>query len=239
MALGVIKALAIGRVQQIVKSISLILEKMHSPYIYLKNATKNTISKDFKGFKHRFIDEDDLTFMLFGIKNVISRFGSIKECFKKSFKKDNSTIAPSLSNFVKELGSTVNERKYKLLPLPNSKSAFKRINLFLRWMIRQDRVDPGGWDSISPSKLIVPLDTHMFKIGQAFGFTMRKSNDLKTALEITNAFRKFCPEDPVKYDFALTRLGISQNNRQNISKELSVEEYYRKITKTQFVNFKT
>lgn len=92
--------------------------------------------------------------------------------------------------------------------VPENGSACKRINLFLKWMIRKDDVDPGCWSKIPASKLIVPLDTHMYKIGKAFSFTARKQANLKTAEEISSAFAKICPEDPTKYDFALTRFGI-------------------------------
>ena len=80
--------------------------------------------------------------------------------------------------------------------------------LFLRWMVRNDDVDPGGWHEIPTSKLIIPLDTHMHKISTIFGFTERKNADLKCAVEITEAFGELNKKDPVKYDFALTRFGI-------------------------------
>ncbi|MBW2545477.1 MAG: TIGR02757 family protein, partial [Deltaproteobacteria bacterium] len=97
------------------------------------------------------------------------------------------------------------------VPLPAKGSACKRLNLFLRWMVRRDDVDPGGWDDIPPSKLVIPLDTHMHRICLAFGFTKRKQADMKTALEITDSFRAIVPDDPVRYDFALTRLGIRKD----------------------------
>ena len=78
-------------------------------------------------------------------------------------------------------------------------------------MVRRDDIDPGGWERIPPSKLIVPLDTHMFRICRAFGFTRRRQADLRSAIEVTGAFRKLAPEDPVRYDFALTRSGILRN----------------------------
>ena len=83
--------------------------------------------------------------------------------------------------------------------------------MFLRWMVRKDAIDPGGWDQISPSKLIVPIDTHMHQVGLKLGFTKRKQANLTTALEVTSAFSKFSPDDPVKYDFSLTRVGILKN----------------------------
>jgi uncharacterized protein (TIGR02757 family) len=75
-------------------------------------------------------------------------------------------------------------------------------------MIRHDAVDPGGWESCSPAKLIIPLDIHMYRLSLQLGFTNRRSADMKTALEITRAFEKISPQDPVRYDFSLTRLGI-------------------------------
>lgn len=97
-----------------------------------------------------------------------------------------------------------------LLADPGKSSACKRSHLFLRWMVRKDRVDPGGWDSVSPACLVVPIDTHMYRIGSVLGFTRRKSADKMCALEITRGFRRLAPNDPVRYDFALTRFGIRQ-----------------------------
>ena len=94
-----------------------------------------------------------------------------------------------------------------LAPLPERGSACKRWILFLRWMIRKDAVDPGCWE-LASDKLIVPLDTHMHRICSRLGMTQRKQANMKTALEITSAFRSILCDDPVKYDFALTRLGI-------------------------------
>ena len=91
-------------------------------------------------------------------------------------------------------------------------SACKRLNLFLRWMIRADGVDPGGWNMISASKLLIPLDVHMHRFSILLGLTERRHADLKTAREITESMKVFSPVDPVKYDFALTRLGIRRDD---------------------------
>jgi uncharacterized protein (TIGR02757 family) len=95
-----------------------------------------------------------------------------------------------------------------LLPSPLGGSACKRLNLMLRWLIRRDEVDPGGWEGIKPWGLLVPLDTHMHRMCRALGATRRKAADLRTTLEVTSAFRDVCPRDPVRYDFAMTRQGI-------------------------------
>ena len=83
--------------------------------------------------------------------------------------------------------------------------------MFLRWMVRKDEVDPGGWDSVPASKLIVPLDIHMHRICLSLKLTKRKQGDLRTAVDITHAFRRIAPEDPVRYDFVITRLGIRKD----------------------------
>ena len=101
-----------------------------------------------------------------------------------------------------------------LLPSPESGSACKRLNLFLRWMVRSDAVDPGGWSGVSPAMLIVPLDTHMHRIAAKLGLTKRRAADFRAAREVTGAFRTIAPEDPVKYDFALTRLGILRSETE-------------------------
>ncbi|MCK5507938.1 MAG: TIGR02757 family protein [Desulfobacterales bacterium] len=201
-------SLAYGRVAQILKSVSSVFERMTSPSIFLKHASRKSLFKTFKGFKHRFTTEEEIAAMLFGIKRVIKRYGSLHACFTACMNDDDATILPALSAFVKKLIAESDRQRNSLVPLPTRGSACKRLLLFLRWMVRKDEVDPGGWDNVPKSRLIVPLDTHMHRIGLALGLTQRKQADMRTAIEITTAFRTISPDDPVKYDFALTRLGI-------------------------------
>ena len=90
----------------------------------------------------------------------------------------------------------------------------------MRWMVRHDDVDPGGWNMIPAADLIVPVDVHMHRVGIQLGFTERKAADARTAGEITDGFRLLSPEDPVKYDFALTRFGIQKMTECELFKEL-------------------
>jgi uncharacterized protein (TIGR02757 family) len=201
--------LAYGRVGQILQSIEKVLERLGpSPSQFLQKNSLRNILNVFSDFKHRFTTGEDLSFLLFAVKRVIRKHGSLHQCFQFHFSQNDPTVIPALTGFVHTLHSEMRGRESHVLPSPGKGSACKRLNLFLRWMVRDDRVDPGGWDTISSSKLIIPLDTHMYKIGHALGFTARKQADLKTALEITRGFRKFSPEDPVRYDFSLTRFGI-------------------------------
>ena len=202
--------LAYGRVEQIMKTVSHVLGKLEpSPFEYLMNRKKKDIENDFKGFQYRFAKDTHLASLLWGIRQALNRFDSLENCFYQGWSPDDETILPGLVYFSQQI-----DKKNKaghLLADPQKKSACKRSLLYLRWMVRKDRVDPGGWDKIKPCQLIVPVDTHMHKIGRMFGFTKRKSSDMKTALEITRGFKKFASEDPVKYDFCLTRFGIQRN----------------------------
>jgi len=203
-------SLAYGRVAQILKSVSGVLERMNpSPCAFLLDSPSNSIRRTFARFKHRFTTGEDLAYMLLDAKGIIERYGSLYACFMACFNDHEDTVLPALSAFVKQFNaSSSTNGKFSLLPSPNKGSACKRLNLFLRWMVRRDRVDPGGWQSIPVSKLIVPLDTHMHRICLRLHLTKRRQADLRTAVDITHAFRRIVPEDPVRYDFVITRLGI-------------------------------
>lgn len=210
----VASSLAYGRVSQILKSISIVLEKMApSPSRFLEEASMKSLLHIFSDFKHRFTTGDELAVMLFGAKRIITKYGSLHACFKSSLGNETDTIRPALTSFVKELRAGFNAENNSLLPSPEKGSACKRLNLFLRWMVRNDSVDPGGWDDVSPARLIVPLDTHLHRICLILGLTKRKQADMKTAIEITDSFRMINQHDPVRYDFALTRLGIRKDTR--------------------------
>jgi uncharacterized protein (TIGR02757 family) len=205
-------SLAYGRVAQILKSVSWVLNKMGpSPCGFLLSSSPSSLRRIFSDFKHRFTTGEELALMLMGAKSVIERYGSLYNCFFSGFNRGDETIFTGLTRLVNELGTDLNCGRNSLLPFPEKGSACKRWNLFLRWMVRKDRVDPGGWDKISPARLIIPLDTHMHRICLSLKLTERKNADMRTAMEITRAFRKIEPEDPVRYDFALTRLGIRKD----------------------------
>ncbi|MCK5162127.1 MAG: TIGR02757 family protein [Desulfobacula sp.] len=198
---------AYGRVEQIMKTVGRILEKLEpTPFDYLMTRTKKDIANDFKGFRYRFASDVHLASLLLGIREVLNRFSSLENCFYSGWTHKDETILPGLVFFSKQICK--NKEIGHLVADPQKKSACKRSLLFLRWMVRKDLVDPGGWEKVSPYQLIIPLDTHMYKVGMMLEFTRRKSLDMKTALEITRGFKKALREDPVKYDFCLTRFGI-------------------------------
>ncbi|MCD6328648.1 TIGR02757 family protein [bacterium] len=207
-------ALAYGRVAQILKSVSYVLERFGpAPREFLLQSSEDDLRSLFSHFKHRFTTGDDVAEMLIGAKRLIEHYGSLYHCFVAGLMDEHETVLPALATFAEALmsGQKAGGRRNSLVPSPKLGSACKRLNLFLRWMVRKDEVDPGGWGDVPKSKLIVPLDTHIHRIGLALGFTNRRNADMQCALEITNAFKRFAPFDPVRYDFALTRLGIRRD----------------------------
>ena len=192
-------SLAYGNVKQILRSVSLVLSKMGpSPSGFLLNSPFNRIADTFSDFKHRFTAGEDLARLLWGVRRVIEKHGSLQKCFMSRLRRDDHTVIPALSAFVENIFP---EGCDFLIPAPGKGSACKRLNLFLRWMVRRDDVDPGGWDGVPPSKLLVPLDTHMHRIAMTLGLTKRKQADLRTAIEITEAFRKLSPQRPCAIRF--------------------------------------
>ncbi|MBN2372777.1 TIGR02757 family protein [bacterium] len=204
----VASSLAYGRVEQILKSVSSVIERMPEPFVFLRRASLEMLYITFRDFRHRFTTGEDLAHLLFGAKKVIEKYGSLNACFSSVFDDNDSTVFPALLSFVNELTSQYECTRNTLIPLPEGGSSFKRFNLFLRWMVRRDDVDPGGWSGVPASKLIVPLDTHLHRICLALNLTERKQADARTACEITSAFRAITPDDPVRYDFVLARMGI-------------------------------
>lgn len=203
-------SLAYGRVAQIYKSLTAVLEKMGaSPRLFIMNSTRQSLREAFAGFTHRFATADHLVDLLLAVQQILSRYGTIHECFLSGMTVHADTVLPALTQFAAAFTTDSSLNPGHLIPRPERGSACKRLNLFMRWMARKDDVDPGGWDEVPVSKLIVPLDVHIHRVGVMLGFTLRKQADMRTALEVTRAFRQIVPEDPLRYDFTLCRMGMT------------------------------
>ncbi len=207
----VASSLAFGTVKHILTSVRIVLDRIGEPRAYLDGATANSLANDFKDFRHRYVTGEHLSALLWGVACVTRDHGSVEACFAAHLDESDTTLMPALDRFVHEVAGYSAMSKNYLLPAPARGSACKRPNMFLRWMTREDAVDPGGWKAVPASKLVIPLDTHMYRIARALRLTKRKQANLITALEVTAAFRTCAPEDPVRYDFALTRLGIRRD----------------------------
>lgn len=183
----------------------------------LLNSKKSQRSKLylFQGIGHRFIKGNDISCLVNTLHFVLKEYGSIENLFMQYFTKENN-LRKSLEVFTKNIreiycrnNSDFCERTLRfMLPSPEKGSACKRMNLFLRWMVRKDEIDLGIWKGIKKNELIIPLDTHIARISKSLGFTKRKTLGWNMASEITENLKKFDPLDPLKYDFALTRIGM-------------------------------
>ena len=174
------------------------------------------------GFRHRFHGARDAAALLFAIASVRRGAGSVRAFFENAQQEDDADVGPLLSRAVARLmaldwrpvlgnarrtlpeGSPVRF----FFPDPAAGSACKRWNLYLRWMVRRDRLDFGLWPGIPTRRLVVPTDTHVHRIARRLGLTRRAAADWKTAREITDALSRFDADDPVRFDYALCRLGI-------------------------------
>jgi len=209
-------ALAYGRVEQIEKSLSNLFARMgKSPYAFVQGFDKAKRER-LNGFKHRFTTGEDIADLLALLKKILSRYGSIQSFFVEGYNPNDKNIIPALTKFCGSLWAMYSKDhngqpsvglKF-LLAGPAGGSACKRLNLFLRWMVRKDDVDVGLWKSIDKAKLIVPVDVHIGRLCRILGFYNHKTISLASALKITESFAQIEPADPVKFDFALSRIGI-------------------------------
>jgi uncharacterized protein (TIGR02757 family) len=222
-------ALAYGRVEQIEKSLSNLFKRMgKSPYTFVRGFDKAKRER-LNGFKHRFTTGQDIADLLTLLKKVLNRYGSIERFFIEGYSPADKNIIPALTKFCDSLyaiyrdcgrayvltsaqqhGGKVSSGLKFLLASPDRGSACKRLNLFLRWMVRKDDVDPGLWKSIDKAKLVVPVDVHIGRLSRILGLYDRKTVSLPAAVEITESFAQIEPADPVKFDFALSRIGITE-----------------------------
>lgn len=193
--------LAYGRVTQILRSVGSVLGMMgDNPSRFPPSLLREKLA----GFRHRFTPGDSIADVFQGARRIQERHGSLGAFVAQGVRR--SGLVETQRRLVQDILGQCGPSS--LLPCPTRGSCCKRLNLWFRWMVRCDGVDPGGWDGVPASVLLVPLDTHMWKIGRSLGFTSRKSPDLKAVFEITEGFRGIRPDDPVRYDFALTRFGI-------------------------------
>jgi uncharacterized protein (TIGR02757 family) len=203
--------LAYGRVTQIKKSIIYILDKMgKKPKDFIEKNSYKDFLKIFINFRHRFTDGIKFSKLLKSIKLLIEKYGTLEKAFLEGYSKKDKNLIPAMTSFVKKLECSNDDC---IVANPNKKSACKRLSLYIKWMVRNDEVDLGTWKKIDKSKLIIPLDTHIYKFGIRNNFTKRKAQDLKTAIEITEKFKEINASDPTKYDFSITRSGIIKNNQ--------------------------
>jgi uncharacterized protein (TIGR02757 family) len=195
--------LAFGRVASIRAKIADALSRMgDSPAAYVDALAPRRALADFKGWHHRMAKPRHLVQLLAGMQRVRRRHGSLGAAFAAF----PGSVRDRLTAFSEALGPVGGN----LLANPRTGSPCKRLNLYLRWMIRpDDGIDLGIWKAVPPSDLIIPLDTHIHRIARYVGFTRLRTPRWETAAEVTRALARLDPSDPIKYDFALCHLGIA------------------------------
>lgn len=210
--------IAWGQRQTIIKNARQWIHLMdNAPGDFVLNYTNKDL-KRFSHFKHRTFAPEDCMFFMQSLKNIYSRYGSIENIFTTEYKK-NKSVKDAIIFFRKIFFSIpFPERTSKHVSDINKGSSAKRINLFLRWMIRKDKqgVDFGIWNDISMTDLYLPLDVHTGNVGRKLGLLERKSNDWKAVEQVTNMLRHFDPNDPIKYDYALFGLGVFEGFQDNV-----------------------
>jgi len=205
--------LAWGQRKTIISKARLLLKLMdNTPSDFIRHAGKTDL-KLFRSFAHRTFNGTDAAYFVCAIRHIILTYGSLQHLFENIFLQ-TSDIKDTLQQFRKIFFKLPYQlRTTKHIPDISRGSTGKRINLFLRWMVRRDNkgVDFGLWKKIPPSALYIPLDTHSGSVARKTGLLARKTNDWQAVEELTSVLRSFDPYDPVKYDFALFGLGVFEN----------------------------
>jgi uncharacterized protein (TIGR02757 family) len=211
--------LAFGHVVQIKRSIAAVLAMLGPrPAQAVKTLSSREAARRLRGFRHRWLDGRDVACLLAFARQMRASHGSIEAFFSQGLSDDDPDVGPALASFSGRALALDHEGLYPsrrlparagaryFFPSPEGGSACKRLNLYLRWMVRRDGVDLGVWRCPEPRQLVLPLDTHTRAMARRLRLTRYRSPGWAMALDITRHLRRFDPEDPVKYDFALYRL---------------------------------
>jgi len=211
--------LAFGRVASILASIDRVLGAMGpSPSAFVRAFDARRDAGPFRTFVHRWTRGPDIVALIFILQHMLESSGSLEQFFLDGDDPEAPDIGPGLESFCGRARDVDLRRAYGgaadrpgahlFFSRPSSGSACKRLNLFLRWMVRRDEIDLGVWRRVSPSRLIIPLDVHVIRVGQCLRLTPYTSAGWRMAASITATLRVIDPADPVRYDFALCHLGM-------------------------------
>jgi uncharacterized protein (TIGR02757 family) len=175
---------------------------------------KNGDFSSLKGVDYRFSKENDIIPIFTTLSKIYNESKGLEELFEAGFTTScelqayQEFLYSVVNYFYSNAPKTVGQGFYHMIPNPRNGGAMKRMNMFLRWMVRSSQVDLGVWDCLKPKDLLIPLDVHVARVSREMGLLKRKSNDFNALWELMEHLRKFCPDDPVKYDFAMFAFGI-------------------------------
>jgi uncharacterized protein (TIGR02757 family) len=213
-------ALAFGRVASVLNSVETVVRVLGpEPAAYVRRFDPAAAHPELRAMVHRWIRGQDVVALLWLLRQMIERSGSIEGFFLEGYDDAAVDVGDALDSFSRralalDLTAVYGRKTPKRMgvwyffPRPSTGSGCKRLNLFLRWMVRRDEVDLGAWTRVPRAKLIVPLDTHVIRLGRCLGLTRYTSPGWKMAAEITASLRSVDPVDPVRFDFSLCHVGM-------------------------------
>jgi uncharacterized protein (TIGR02757 family) len=212
-------ALAFGNVRAVMQSVANVLERMGpSPAEFTRDFSPRRDGAPFSEFVHRWIRGDDVVALIWVLRQMLERSGSLEAFFVEGDDPAAADVGAALESFTTRALAMNLRPAYGRVPSrpgvayfftrPTQGSACKRLNLYLRWMVRRDAVDLGVWTRVRPSRLVVPLDTHVIRLGQCLGLTRYISPGWRMASDITSRLREIDPADPVRFDFSLCHVGM-------------------------------
>jgi uncharacterized protein (TIGR02757 family) len=212
-------ALAFGRVASVLNSIDTLFTIVGArPAEFVRAFEPEKASREMRVMVHRWIRGEDLVALLWILRQMLEQSGSIEQFFLEGYEEEHEDVGPALDTFSRRALALDVRRAYGrrprrpgvcyFFPRPSAGSACKRLNLYLRWMARSDEVDLAVWKRLPPAKLIVPLDTHVIRLGRCLRLTKYRSPGWRMAADITASLRKLNPQDPVRFDFSLCHVGM-------------------------------
>ena len=198
--------LAWGRRETVLNKMEALCERMdYEPFRFVRDFDPARDADALDGFKHRTFQPVDAFWFTKNLSAALERHGTIENLFADHLPDDATHVGPAIQGFsrtILDIDPKTPQRLRKHLARPKAGSACKRLNMYLRWMVRSGPVDLGIWSRITPDQLMLPLDVHSGRQARALGFIERKSNDWKAVRILTGACRQLDPEDPARYDFA-------------------------------------
>jgi uncharacterized protein (TIGR02757 family) len=222
----VASGLAFGNVVQIKRSLTAVLKILGPrPAEAVALLDAHELARRLRGFRHRWLDGRDVACLVGFVRQMCASHGSVEGFFAEGLSSDDPDVGPALVSFSRRAltldhGGLYRSRRLPpragvryFFPSPAGGSACKRLNLYLRWMVRSDGLDLGMWRRPEPRQLVLPLDTHTCAMARRLRLTRYRSPGWAMALDITRRLRRFDPDDPVKYDFALYRLDQALSRR--------------------------
>ncbi len=207
----IVSCYSYGRVEQINSLMNKLFRKIgFNVHEFTVNFSEQKDKKLFKGLDYRFNSSDDMINLFKNIQHNLKEHGSLKNLFLKGIKEEDLNVLNGLQLLGDNLRSIKGRSKsYSyLIPDARKNSACKRLNLYLRWMVREDEIDTGCWKEAGKEKLLFPVDTHVYRVSRKLGLIDRKSCDMRFVIELTESLKQFDADDPVKFDFALCHIGM-------------------------------